>query len=93
MNDTRSTLRYPGFRFPAEIIGHAVWLDHPKNGSWLWMVGRLLGFSTFGCGSAGREAWGRAQLTALKENLEGSREDSPPALQARQLLRSFCELA
>jgi hypothetical protein len=26
MNDTRSTLRYPGFRFPAEIIGHAVWL-------------------------------------------------------------------
>jgi putative transposase len=28
MNDTRSTLRYPGFRFPAEIIGHAVWLYH-----------------------------------------------------------------
>jgi putative transposase len=28
MNDTRSTLRYPGFRFPAEIIGHAVWLCH-----------------------------------------------------------------
>jgi len=31
--------------------------------------------------SAGCEAWRRAQLTALKENLEGSREDSPPALQ------------
>ena len=28
MNDTRSTLHYPGFRFPAEIIGHAVWLYH-----------------------------------------------------------------
>ena len=28
MNDTRSTLCYPGFRFPAEIIGHAVWLYH-----------------------------------------------------------------
>jgi hypothetical protein len=28
MNDSRSTLRYPGFRFPAEIIGHAVWLYH-----------------------------------------------------------------
>ena len=28
MNDTRSTLRYPGFRFPAEIIGYAVWLYH-----------------------------------------------------------------
>jgi putative transposase len=28
MNDARSTLRYPGFRFPAEIIGHAVWLYH-----------------------------------------------------------------
>ena len=28
MNDTRSTLRYPGFRFPAEIIVHAVWLYH-----------------------------------------------------------------
>ena len=28
MNDTRSTLLYPGFRFPAEIIGHAVWLYH-----------------------------------------------------------------
>ena len=28
MNDTRSTLRYPGFRFPAKIIGHAVWLYH-----------------------------------------------------------------
>ena len=24
----RSTLRYPGFRFPAEIIGHGVWLYH-----------------------------------------------------------------
>ena len=44
-----------------------------------------LGSSTGGCGSAGREAWGRTQLTALKENLEGSREDLPPALQARQL--------
>jgi len=44
-----------------------------------------LGSSTGGCGSAGREAWGRTQLTALKENLEGSREDSPPALQARQM--------
>jgi hypothetical protein len=43
--------------------------------------------------SAGREAWRRAQLTALKENLEGSREDSPPALQARQLLRIFCQPA
>jgi len=43
--------------------------------------------------SAGREARGRAQLTALKENLEGSREDSPPALQARQLLRIFCEFS
>jgi hypothetical protein len=32
-----------------------------------------LAFSTSGCGSAGREAWGRTQLTALKENLEGSR--------------------
>ena len=52
-----------------------------------------LGSSTGGCGSVGREAWGRTQLTALKENLEGSREDSPPALQARQLLRSFCEFA
>ena len=28
MTDTASTLRYPGFRFPAEIIGHAVWLYH-----------------------------------------------------------------
>jgi len=28
MNDTRSTLRYPGFLFPAEIIGYAVWLYH-----------------------------------------------------------------
>ena len=28
MNDTRSTLRYPGFRFPAEIISHGVWLYH-----------------------------------------------------------------
>lgn len=28
MNDTRSTLRYPGFCFPAEITGHAVWLYH-----------------------------------------------------------------
>jgi len=52
-----------------------------------------LAFSTSGCGSAGREAWGRTQRAALKENLEGSREDSPPALQARQLLRSFCEFA
>ncbi len=40
-----------------------------------------LGSSTGGW----REAWGRTQLTALKENLEGSREDSPPALQARLL--------
>ena len=52
-----------------------------------------LAFSTSGCGSAGREAWGRTQRAALKENLEGSREDLPPALQARQLLRSFCEFA
>jgi hypothetical protein len=28
MNDTRSTLRYPGFRFPGEIISHGVWLYH-----------------------------------------------------------------
>ncbi len=27
MNGTPSTLRYPGFRFPAEITGHAEWLN------------------------------------------------------------------
>jgi hypothetical protein len=31
MNDTRSTLRYPGFRFPAEIISHGVWLYHGRS--------------------------------------------------------------
>jgi len=50
-------------------------------------------FSTKVVASAGCEAWRRAQLTALKENLEGSREDSPPALQARQLLCIFCQPA
>jgi hypothetical protein len=46
-----------------------------------------------GVASAGHKAWRRAQLAALKEALEGSREISPPALQVRQLLRIFCELA
>src|SRR6266545_2735218 len=40
-----------------------------------------------------REAGQRAQLAPLQEGLEGSREDRPPALQARQLLRIFYQLA
>jgi hypothetical protein len=42
--------------------------------------------------SAWFEAWRRAQRAALKKHFEGFRKDAPPAVQAGQLLRIFCEL-
>jgi len=52
---------------------------------------RLLGFAILRVlvASGWRQPWRRPEQVAVEERLEGARQDRPPFLQARQLLRTF----
>src|SRR5258707_15896565 len=71
------------------MVGVAHRFSYPKSRSWPLNSAFDSTRLQFQVASAWFQTQRSAQGTAFEEGLEGSREDFPPSMQRRQLLRSF----
>src|ERR1700757_2078558 len=81
---TSARSRYAGYRFPAEIIGHAVWL-YFRFPLGLGMVEELLAARGIIVSHENRTAVGAQIWPAIRQS-----DPSPPAAGGRQMASRWC---